>query len=63
MAPAPRPVGLARRGVFHCVIQRGFLRAEVMGWDQLVEASGYAALASAALCAWRAAMTGLRTAT
>jgi ribosome-binding ATPase len=29
-------------GLIHSDIQRGFVRAEVVGWDQLVEAGGYA---------------------
>ncbi|HUA05971.1 MAG TPA: redox-regulated ATPase YchF [Solirubrobacteraceae bacterium] len=29
-------------GMIHSDIQRGFVRAEVVGWDQLVEAGGYA---------------------
>ena len=29
-------------GAVHSDIQRGFVRAEVIGWDQLVEAGGYA---------------------
>jgi GTP-binding protein YchF len=29
-------------GMIHSDIQRGFVRAEVIGWDQLVEAGGYA---------------------
>jgi GTP-binding protein YchF len=30
-------------GMIHSDIQRGFVRAEVIGWDQLVDAGGYAA--------------------
>jgi len=30
-------------GLIHSDIQRGFVRAEVIPWDQLVEAGGYAA--------------------
>jgi GTP-binding protein YchF len=30
-------------GVVHSDIQRGFVRAEVIGWEELVEAGGYAA--------------------
>jgi ribosome-binding ATPase len=29
-------------GMIHSDIQRGFVRAEVVGWDQLVDAGGYA---------------------
>jgi ribosome-binding ATPase YchF (GTP1/OBG family) len=29
-------------GKIHTDIQRGFVRAEVVGWDQLVDAGGYA---------------------
>ncbi|MBV9684500.1 MAG: DUF933 domain-containing protein, partial [Solirubrobacterales bacterium] len=29
-------------GMIHSDIQRGFVRAEVIAWDQLVEAGGYA---------------------
>jgi ribosome-binding ATPase YchF (GTP1/OBG family) len=30
-------------GLVHSDIQRGFVRAEVIAWDQLVDAGGYAA--------------------
>jgi ribosome-binding ATPase YchF (GTP1/OBG family) len=30
-------------GKVHTDIQRGFVRAEVIGWDELVDAGGYAA--------------------
>jgi ribosome-binding ATPase YchF (GTP1/OBG family) len=36
------PERLARRGEIHTDIQKGFVRAEVIGWDALVEAGGYA---------------------
>jgi ribosome-binding ATPase YchF (GTP1/OBG family) len=44
-------------GEIHSDIQRGFVRAEVIGWDALVDAGGYAARASAARCGSRAATT------
>ena len=37
---APRPGAPA--GKIHTDIQRGFVRAEVVGWDALVEGGGYA---------------------
>ena len=42
LAPAPRPHGLARGGQIHTDIQKGFVRAEVIGWQELVDAGGYA---------------------
>ena len=44
MAPAQR--GLTAwhaAGQIHSDIQRGFVRAEVIGWDALVDAGGYGA--------------------
>jgi hypothetical protein len=45
------------QGEIHSDIQKGFVRAEVIGWDALVDAGGYAARAIAARCASRAATT------
>ena len=51
-------------GEIHTDIQRGFVRAEVVGWDDLVDAGGYAARARAGDAARsRAATTRCATAT
>ena len=58
LAPAPRarPPGTPRARSTRD-IQKGFVRAEVIGWDALVEAGGYAGARDAARCASRAATT------
>ena len=50
-------------GSVHTDMQRGFVRAEVIGWEELVEAGSFAAPATRAGCAPRAATTSWRTAT
>jgi ribosome-binding ATPase YchF (GTP1/OBG family) len=51
-------------GEIHSDIQKGFVRAEVIGWQDLVDAGGYAPTpATAAPCAWRDATTRCATAT
>ena len=51
-------------GEIHSDIQKGFVRAEVIGWDALVDVRRLrAARASVASCAWRAATTSCATAT
>ena len=47
----------------HTDIQAGFVRAEVIGWRELVEAGGYAAARERGLSAPRAATTSSPTAT
>ena len=42
LAHAPRADAWHAAGEIHSDIQRGFVRAEVIGWDELVEAGGYA---------------------
>ena len=51
-------------GEIHSDIQKGFVRAEVIGWDALVDVRRLrAARESVAPCAWRAATTSCATAT
>ena len=50
-------------GAIHSDIQRGFVRAEVIGWEALVDAAATPARATAACCASRAATTRWPTAT
>ena len=50
-------------GQIHSDIQRGFVRAEVIGWEALVEAGGYAGPATAGRSASRGATTRSPTAT
>ncbi len=51
-------------GVIHTDFQRGFIKAEIVSFDDLVEAgSMLKAQARPARCAWRARTTSCRTAT
>ena len=50
-------------GEIHSDIQRGFVRAEVIAWDALVDAGGYAAARERGRCGWRGATTRWPTAT
>ena len=50
-------------GRVHTDMREGFVRAEVIGWQELVEAGSFAARASAGCCAPRAATTSSPTAT
>ncbi len=49
-------------GMIHSDIQRGFVRAEIVPWRELVESGGTPARAIAGPCAWRAATTSSVTA-
>ncbi len=42
MASAPRSHAWHAAGEIHTDIQKGFVRAEVIGWRELVDAGGYA---------------------
>ena len=50
-------------GVIHSDLQRGFIRAEVIRWDDLLEIGSWSRPASSASSAWRARTTRSRTAT
>ena len=50
-------------GRVHTDMQRGFVRAEVIPWDELIEAGSFAAAREAGACAPRAATTSSPTAT
>ena len=50
-------------GLIHSDIQRGFVRAEVVSWDELVTPAATRARASAARCGSRAVTTWWPTAT
>ena len=60
--PAPRLDRLGGRGTIHGEIQDGFVRAEVVGWEDLVDAGGYAPARDRGRCAPRAATTSSPTA-
>ena len=54
---------LEAAGTIHTEIMEAFVKAEVVGWEQLVECGGYSAPATKASCGSRAATTSSRTAT
>ncbi len=55
---------LEAAGTIHTEIQEAFVKAEVIGWEQLVECGGYVARpATRGCCGSRAATTSSRTAT
>jgi ribosome-binding ATPase YchF (GTP1/OBG family) len=50
-------------GAIHSDIARGFIRAEIVSYDDLIKAGTYAVAREQGCCAWKARTTSCRKAT